>query len=137
LPAGATWNSITRTFAAPTPDNTADFYRFGLEGDSGKWTFYYAPGATFTVPAVPEGMEDRAENATVQAFDLVDGKTLGDVMSFNALNMDRVNNVTSAFSSIDCVGSGTGCALTECDADNACSEGSSCVAGACARDEEP
>ncbi len=67
----------------------------------------------------------------------MEDETVAGVMRFNALNMDRVNNVTSAFSSIDCVGSGTGCALTECDADNACGEGSSCVAGACARDEEP
>ena len=137
LPAGATWNSITRSFTAPTPDSGADFYRFGLEGANGKWTFYHAPGATFTVPAVPEGMEDRADSATVQAFDLIDGKTLGGVMTFNALNMDNVNSVTSAFSSIDCVGSGVGCALTECDADNACIVGSSCIQGACVRDEEP
>ncbi|MEE2835259.1 MAG: hypothetical protein VYB65_04480 [Myxococcota bacterium] len=136
LPAGATWNSLTRSYAAPTPDASADFYRFGLEGDNGKWTFYHAAGAQFTVPAVPEGMEDRAENATVQAFDLTDGKTLDSMMAFNAMNMDNVNSVTSAFSSIDCVGGGAGCALTECDTENACGDGSSCVEGVCVEDEE-
>jgi hypothetical protein len=137
LPSGATWNSLTRSFSAPAPDADADFYRFGLEGAGGKWTFYHAPGATFTVPAAPAGMEDRAQSATVQAFDLTDGKTLNGLMTFNGLNMDGFNSVTSAFSSIDCIGGGAGCALIECDADNACGEGSSCVEGACADDEAP
>ena len=81
-------------------------------------------------------MEDRAENATVQAFDLTDGKTLDSMMAFNAMNMDNVNSVTSAFSSIDCVGGGAGCALTECDTENARGDGSSCVEGVCVEDEE-
>jgi hypothetical protein len=136
LPDAAAWNALTRAYTAPSAVDGADYYRFGLEGSGGKWTFYHAAGFSFTVPPVPAGLEDRSSRATVQAFDLTGDNDLNSLMSLNAINMDAVNSVTSAFSSIDCIAGGTACVLTDCDDQNACEEGFSCLAGACTADPE-
>jgi hypothetical protein len=136
LPDAAAWNALTRSYTAPSAVDGADYYRFGLEGAGGKWTFYHVGGASFIVPPVPAGLEDRSSRATVQAFDLNGDNDLNSLMSLNAINMDAVNSVTSAFSSIDCIAGGTGCVLTDCDDQNACEEAFSCVAGACTADPE-
>ena len=137
LPGGASFNRLTRAVTGPASIDGADYYRFGTEGEHGKWTFYMGAGASFTMPTPPEGYADRTAGATVQAFDLSGDHSLASLVGFNALNMDGLNGVTSAFSSVDCIGSGTNCVLTECDEQNVCEEGSSCVDSACVEDEEP
>jgi hypothetical protein len=134
LPGGAHFDSVARSFTAGPQVDDADFYRIAGEGSSGEWLVLFDKGqytGQFALPEVPDGFEDRIGGMTLQAFALTGDKSLEELVNFGGHNLDNLNAITEKFSSVDCVGGGNGCGLTECVENSDCAEGQACQLGLC------
>ncbi|HBU46856.1 MAG TPA: hypothetical protein DEB46_00975 [Myxococcales bacterium] len=132
---GSSYDVRNRTYTAGTAVDGASFYRLKMSGlDAGKgWAIYVDAGdhtGDIVVPAVPDGYEDRADSPWIQVFGTAD-VGLTDILSFNATNLDGINNVTKSFTALECTGGNGACALVNCDADAECSDGQVCTERAC------
>jgi hypothetical protein len=138
LPAGAHFDSVSRSFTAGSAVADADFYRIAGEGSAGNWIVLFDKDqytGQFALPEVPEGYEDRIADMTVQAFALAGDRSLEELVTFGGHNLDGLNAITEKFSSVDCVANGNGCGLTECAENGDCADGETCQAGLCAPGE--
>ncbi len=101
LPSEAKFDVSSRALTKGTSAD-ADMYHFTFSGKSGKtWTAVYAKGTdTFTLPAVPSGMDDPVSaegSASFRAVKTKNGATLDSILQFNGTNWNNLVDVLAGF----------------------------------------
>jgi hypothetical protein len=100
FPEDATYTAADRELTA-TAVTGASMYRSTIQAAEGRWIVYLdgTGTLTYTLPAVPGGMDDlgTGDVITLDPISLSGGLTFEDLVSFNGEDLDRLNNLSLAF----------------------------------------
>lgn len=100
FPEDATFTAANRELTA-TAVAGASMYRSTIQATEGRWIVYLSGSGTitYTLPAVPGGMDDLATGdvVTLDPISLSGGLTFEDVVSFNGEDLDALNSLSLAF----------------------------------------
>ena len=101
FPEDATFTAANRELTA-TAVTGASMYRSTIQAAEGRWIVYLdgTGTLTYTLPAVPGGMDDLASGdvVTLDPISLSGGLTFEDLVTFNGEDLDRLNSLSLAFS---------------------------------------
>jgi hypothetical protein len=79
----------------------ATLYRSTIQTDEGRWIVYLSGSGmlAYTLPAVPGGMDNlgAGDAITLDPIALSEGLTFEDLVTFNGDDLDRINNLSTAF----------------------------------------
>jgi len=100
FPEDAVYTAADRELTA-TAVTGASMYRSTVQAAEGRWVVYLAGTGTltYTLPAVPGGMDDLAAGdvVTLDPISLAGGLTFEDLVTFNGEDLDKLNSLSLAF----------------------------------------
>jgi len=100
FPEDAVYTAANRELTASAVAG-ASMYRSTIQAAEGRWVVYLSGTGTltYTLPAVPGGMDDLAtgEVVTLDPISLSGGLTFEDLVTFNGEDLDKLNSLSLAF----------------------------------------